>query len=45
MLAGGMDPSAMAAMFEGGGGTAGAQANRMLTPLIQVVITLLEGKG
>jgi len=45
MLAGGMDPSAMAAMFEGGGTTAGAQTNRMLTPLIQVVITLLEGKG
>jgi len=45
MLAGGMDPSAMAAMFEGNGTTAGAQTNRMLTPLIQVVITLLEGKG
>ena len=44
MLAGGMDPSAMATMFAEDG-SVGAEATRMVTPLVQMVTAVLEAKG
>lgn len=44
MLAEGMDPAAIATLRAQGGAGIARQTNRMLAPLIQVVIAVLEGK-